>query len=377
MRIVLLTHSLLLGGAERVMTCMANHWVGRGWDVRVLRLARAAPAYELDTRVRSEVVATTLDGLSRGQKVAGLPFLLAGLRETLKEARPDAVISFTDAMNLRACVCCYGIAPLIVSERIHPRFHTIIPLEAPAIIRHAAGAARNAIYRMADRIIVQSQRSKEYLPRTLHERIDVIPNPVQRSVRSSGSTEPSRPVVLAAGRLVRQKRFDLLLEAFARASAGSPEWRLRIFGEGKLRSELERRIGELGLSGRASLQGNSSALDSAMNQADLFVLSSDFEGFPNVLAEAMAAGRPVIATDCPTGPAEMIRPGIDGLLVPPGNLDALADALRALMGDPERRAALASRAPEICERFELETIMGEWERAIGRAREEFERSKGG
>ena len=168
-------------------------------------------------------------------------------------------------------------------------------------------------------------------------------------------------VLIAAGRLTKQKGFDLLLDAFERVSARHPDWRLWIFGSGERQKALAAQIDRLGLTGRAHLKGTSRELDKRLAESSIFVLSSRFEGLPMVLLEAMTAGVPAVAFDCPTGPAEVIQDGQSGLLVPPQDVDALAAGICQLIEHPAKRKAMGAAALAASESYSMPAVRQMWE----------------
>lgn len=174
-------------------------------------------------------------------------------------------------------------------------------------------------------------------------------------------------VVVAAGRLEPSKGFDLLVSAWRQVAAAHPDWRLRIFGEGSKRDELEQQIDELGLRGCVSLEGHCTSLQSEMAKASLFVLSSRTEGYGMVLVEAMACGVPVVSTDCPTGPRDIITPGVDGLLVPNKDVDALAAAINEMIElGPEKRLSMGASALAKAEERSETAVSAEWDSLLER-----------
>ncbi|MER7349643.1 glycosyltransferase family 4 protein [Streptomyces aurantiacus] len=197
-------------------------------------------------------------------------------------------------------------------------------------------------------------------------RVLAVPNMVPAP--SVAPSDGTAKVVAAAGRLVPGKRFDLLVRAFATVAERHPDWRLRIYGGGPQKEPLRELIDELGLGGHVELMGVRSAIEAEFAKASLVASASDAESFGMTLVEAMRCGVPVVSTDCPLGPAEIITDGRDGRLVPPGDADALAKALVELIEDPERRRAMGAAALESARRFDPAPIAARHERLFAELR---------
>jgi len=358
MRLTLVIASLGAGGAERVMSLLASGWAARGWDVTVLTLASASgDFYALDARVkrvRLDLAAASrnpLEGLRRNAR------RLSALRQAIRASRPEAVISFVDQMNVLTLFGTRGLGvPVIVSERVAPEHHQI---------GGAWRLLRRLAYPRASALVVQSKAARRWAEALVPAaRVHAIPNPVEvppemrgaalsrdGKKRDSGGQGREGRTVIAMGRLARQKGFDMLLDAFARVAPRHPEWRLAIIGEGEEREGLSARAEALGIADRLDLPGRLAQPFGALAKADVFVLSSRHEGFPNALLEAMALGLPAVSFDCPNGPGEIITDGTDGVLVEPENTGALAAALERLMTDGAERERLGRSAVEAARRF--------------------------
>lgn len=357
LRVTFIISALFAGGAERVISIMANYWSRKGWDVTILSLdnGEIPPFFEIDRSVRH--IPLGLSGDSAGLLMGiwnNLKRVLR-LRRAIIRSRPNAVISFVDKTNvLTLCATRMLNFKVIASERIDPHMYSI-------------GTIWNGLrwwtYSRADRIVVQTVSAREYFLPKFEGKTTIIPNPVLFASTNQATLKErsAQRMILAMGRLSAQKGFEDLLRAFRRIKDQYPDWTLTIIGEGPQRPELEVLREKLGLSGCVFLPGLVKTPLELLNKAGLFVLSSRFEGFPNALCEAMASGLPVIATDCPSGPREIVCDGEDGVLVPPGDVDALAGAMDSLMSNPGQRARLGKHAMEITQRFGLERVMGMWE----------------
>lgn len=356
MRIAFVLAGLGAGGAERVVSLIASHWVARGWEVTVIAFdSPDDPIYHrFDPRVGFRRLG--LPPAMRG-KLSGLAVNIRrvrALRRALGELRPDLTIAFLTKINALTLIASTGLnIPVIVSERNNPRRQIVHRLWTWMLER---------LYRRADAIVVQTRASVDSLPAPIRKRATVIPNPIA-SVTATGKAGKSL-TLSAVGRLVPQKGFDLLLDAFSVVAPDRPGWALTIWGEGPERAALEQQVERLGLQRRVRLPGNSIAPAAWTGSAAIFVLSSRFEGFPNALGEAMLAGLAVAAVDCEFGPREMIRDGIDGLLIPEGDVEALAAGLKRLMADATLRKRLGSEASISAAQFDLAGVARQWDGLI-------------
>ena len=360
MQLTLVIHSLTSGGAERVVSIMANYWAAKDWTVTLLTMVDESvpPFYNLDARIKYVPLGIAKSSPDPIRALLNNIKRIGTLRSSIIEHKPDAVISFMDTTNVLTLIATWGLnIPVIVDEQIHP---------AMLSCGRSWEVLRQWTYPRASRVVAITARALSYFSPQIQLRGCVIPNPspsVDIHEHSSGKVL-DKPSLIAVGRLEEQKGFDLLLQAFAKLKDRYPEWKLIVLGEGSLRSELESLRNQLGLAERVDFRGVVKNPHDFLKQADIFVMSSRFEGFPNALCEAMACGLPVISTDCPSGPREIIREDIDGILVPNEDVSALAAAMERLMCGEEERKRLAARAPEVTERFSLEKVMGMWEALI-------------
>jgi glycosyltransferase involved in cell wall biosynthesis len=298
------------------------------------------------------------------KKIVNNLTIIRQIRNEIRKAKADVAICFLDQMSIWTVWATRGISiPVIVSERNNMEMH---------LLRQPLKGLKALSFRHADAVIVQTERILQMTRGYVSTGV-VIPNPIPEplltmapspSIDALLQKDGLKKTVISMGRLTGQKHFDALLKAFAAVSESHKEWRLVILGEGPLENELKKLSTELGIACRVHFPGKIKDPEQLLKNADLFVLSSFYEGFPNALAEAMAIGLPVISFDCPTGPRELIRNNTDGLLVPPDDIPALAGAMDYLMTDGKERQRLAAHGPEILERFGVEKTMDMWENLI-------------
>ena len=360
MRIALIISALSAGGAERVIVTLANCWAARGWRVTLITFepAGTTPYYQVDPRVALRQLGIASVGSPLWRAIWQNVRRIRALRQALRVADPDLAISFLAKINVLTVLASRGLGfPVVVSERNN--------LERQRF-RGMWTRLRQRLYGTAYCVVTPSRGVLEKLlgrdprTRTRNSESGRPRPPAARAPRGSGR-------LVAVGRLVHQKGFDLLLRAFAKIAPEHPDWTLTIWGEGEQRPALEGSSTALGLAGRVRLPGLTERPGQWVEATDVFVLSSRYESFGNVITEAMAAGLPVVAFDCPWGPGDILRHGEDGLLVPPEDIDALAAAMGRLIVDAALRERLGAAAARNVRRFAREAILAQWDSLVAEA----------
>ncbi|MCC2958543.1 glycosyltransferase family 4 protein [Massilia sp. IC2-477] len=363
MRLLIYIHSLENGGAERVAANLANHWAGIGWEVTLVTVApQENDFYRLDPRVLR--IALNLAG-GKGNLLAGFwrtARRVQGLRRELRRLRPDVALSVMQTASVVLALAARGMPELLAIGSEHN-----FPARAPLGIVWET-LRRHAYARLAAVVALTSECADWLSTHTRARRVPVIPNPVcwplpkgEPLSDPANACPPGRHVLLAVGRLSEEKNFTSLVASFARLAPRHPDWDLVILGDGPLRAELQAQALAAGLAGRVVFPGRVGNVGDWYARASLNAMSSHFEGFPNTLAEAMAYGLPAVSVDCDTGPRDIIRHGVDGFLVQPGDCVAMEAALDSLMRDSRLRERFAARAVDARERFSIDKIAGMWE----------------
>ncbi|MEO6388431.1 MAG: glycosyltransferase family 4 protein [Croceibacterium sp.] len=358
MKILFVLHTLTSGGAERVTTSLANHWASHGHEVAVATMGKGEDFYTLDNRVvrhRFDLSGSTKSAVGA---VAGIARRVTALRRLLRAEKPDVAIAMMAFWSIELALAARGLpVRTIGSERIHP---PRLPLGK------AWEFMRRHLYRLLDGVVAQTDTSRIWIEtNTSASNVWVIANPVA-SLPPGQPAEvlglPSNaPLILAVGRLVRQKRFDRVIDALAAEPAALSEWHLAVVGEGPLLRDLSERAQLAGIANRVHFPGRTTQIQDWYRRADIFTLTSDFEGFPNVLLEAMASGLAVISTDCETGPADLIRSGENGFLVRPGDAGGFRAALTSLARSPTLRGVFGEAARVTASGYSENAIARRWE----------------
>ena len=362
---MIVIHSLGGGGAERVAVDMCDYWLSQG--CRVTLVTQSSPetdAYTVPEGVDRRVLG--LAGESGGKVAAMLTNLrrILRLRALIRKLKPQVVLGMMTTSSVLAVGAAQRLpCRVIASEHTHPPSQNL-----PTVWQKM----RRWAYPKAHAVVALTAGTAEWIETHVPgSKVCVIPNAVRWPLEIGEPVLPPPPRdgrmrLLAVGRLHEHKGFDVLLRAFGHLTDFFPRWDLVILGEGDMREALQQQIEESGLGHRVSMPGRVGNLAEWYGASDLYVLSSRVEGLSNTLIEAMASGLPVVAFDCDTGPREIIRNDIDGVLVNPvADDEALSAHLADLMGRPERRSSLARRAIDARDRFSTARIMAMWNQLFG------------
>lgn len=352
MKIVCAIHSLDGGGAERVMARLASMLSAGGHDVVLLTLDDASKdRHDVAATVRRiplDVIGRPTKGIA---KLSSIKTRLFAIRSAILHENPDFVLSFCDRNNIDVLLSTIRLPiPIVISERSDP---------AEQNLGRFWEWVRRRIYRRASRIVALTPAIAATLQPLAKHPVAVIPSAVDPVPNIRPLSERDK-VILGVGRLMPEKGFARLVDAFAMVAKDHLDWSLRILGEGPQRDLLQRKIDELGLSSRVALPGWIRPIAPEYSKASLFVLPSHYEGFPSALLEAMASGMPAVAMDCQSGSCEIIDDEVNGLLAS-GSTDDIAQALDRLMNDASLREQLAKGAVDVSERYSWQRMVDAYE----------------
>lgn len=350
MIIVLYINTLSGGGAERVMSELANRFAEGGDRVVLVTSFPTEGEYGLSPKVtRCSLEARRIER-SRISKNLGR---IRGLRRLCREYDPDIVLSFMCEPNFRALLATVGLrAKCVVSVRNDPA-------------REYAGRSGRFVGKvlmplLADACVLQTSRAARWFPTLLQEKSVVIPNAVAEEF-FNGRPDADGSYWIAVGRLAEQKNYPMMLRAFRSVVDELPEEQLRIYGEGDWHERLQEMSEELGLAGNVTFCGATRDVAGVLAGAKGFLLTSDYEGMPNALMEALAMGVPCVSTDCPCGgPAGLIEDGVNGFLIRVGDADGMAKAVIRLSEDSEERQRIGAEARSRALDFKPERVFPRW-----------------
>ncbi len=353
MRCLFVAPGMLFGGAERVMSILANEWGKRNVETMILVTETdAISKYHLSDKV-------TMISCLEDKKNAKIPHfvIVKRVREICKKWQPDVVISLYNNLCALTALAIIGLnIPLIYSERNDPNKTNQRPIDR---------LYRKIVEHMADKIVFQTTGAQRCYSKSVQEKSAVILNPLNTCGFPIHDFSNEKHEIVSVGRLEPQKNQKLLIDAFALIANDFPEYQLTIYGEGSLRKELEDYIKAKGLQERVSLPGSKNNIQEHIKDASLFVLSSDYEGIPNALIEAMAIGLPCVSTDCsPGGARELIEEGISGLITPCSDANKLSDAMRMMLSNKAYVKACGIEALKIREKTDVKKISEDWLRYI-------------
>lgn len=364
MKILFHLNSMGRGGAERVVSILSDAFCGMGHDVVIATEWYSSGEYPVPDTVRRIHAGPDTEGAGRLRQIVQR---YTRLRGVVLQEKPDVVISFCNKANFRSSAALIGTdIPLIVSVRNDPAVDY-----APYRVSTAIMKAR------ADGCVFQTPDAKAYFGEKFGAHPRIIMNPLSpQFAQEKGfvySPQPSEGIgdpgqmrrrIVSVGRITPQKNQKMLLQAFAEASRSATDTELLLYGEVQEKEyseELIRLAQELGVESRVHFMGATDKVADELKKAYLFVLSSDYEGMPNALLEAMSLGLPCVATDCPCGGSAMLTEhGEAGLLVPPKDAHAMAQAISTLVSDPGKAVRIGQKALQIRKKALPQNVAGEW-----------------
>ena len=343
--------SMQYGGANRVMANLVNHFANLDYNVILINdifPVENKPEYDLDNKIKR----VYLENNTNSKIIKNIEMVFA-LRRIIKSEDVTTIVSFMGPPNIRMLLASFGLScKKVVSVRNDPYFE------------YGNGLKRffaKCLFNLADFCVFQTEDASSYFSKRIRNKSAIIFNPVRDSFYNI-VRNPNPHNIISVGRFEKQKNHIMLIEAFGMIANEFQNENLILYGEGSMREELVKTVSSLDLDGRVFFPGNTSEVEAKLSEAKVFVLSSDYEGMPNALMEAMAAGVPVVSTNCPCGgPKSLIRSDDEGILVDCNNSIQLSNSLRLLLSDNDKCNRMSQNEKQRATEFKDEKVFSKWE----------------
>ena len=351
-KIVLYIDSMNRGGAQRVMINLATYLANDGIKT-ILVTDFPSDGRNSQYNVPDQIERRYLSNSSHGNIIYKNLVRIKRLRKIVKNELPDVVLSFLGRPNITMLLATNGLqVRKVISVRNDPNRE----YGGSRIKQKMIGS----FFKKTDGVVFQTRDAEKYFPKAVQLKSTIILNPVDEKFFLIDRCSLTQNII-SVGRIEKQKNHKLLINAFSKVKDIIPNQNLLILGDGSLRCELENYVKKINLSGRVIFKGNVHNVEDELKKASLFVLSSDWEGLPNVLMEAMAVGVPVISTDCPCGgPKMLIRSEDEGLIVPCGNECELASAILKIISSKDIQNRMSKKEKERAMEFYPKKIYSQW-----------------
>lgn len=347
MRLLFIRDFFDYGGASKMIINVAGAMSKLGHDSYVFAYGSESCPIEIPDGVHFVKGSPYIDN-----RVLRHPAKIGEIRKKIKEVNPDLIVTFMPYPSILTMIAKIGLKKrIVISERGDPRIYGgFIKLLGHRIIGCADGA------------VFQTEGARDFYTGRLHARSVVIPNAITIRKSERRPWDQRENTIAFVGRFFnQQKRQDLMVEAFARLAPSYPELKLVFYGDGEDMGSIKALVKKYNLSDRVNFEGSVSPIEPYLKKAKMYVLTSDYEGIPNSLIEAMCVGLPCVATDCTPGGARLlIEDGINGVLIPRGKVDDIVKGCEKILGNPEKSEKMGIKAQEICEKYSPEAIYPRW-----------------
>lgn len=359
MHVAMLIGALTKGGSERVLVNLTQYLLEKGHQVTLVTQYKKENEYPLPdgaNRILSDITADEMGN----NRIDNFYRRFCKLKSIWRSEKPDVILSFIGKNNIMA---------LLTTRRFH--IPVLVSVRGDPMQEYYTSWMRlmaRTLFKKASRVILQTNQAMDFFPEKIKRKAVILKNPVNTAFFKPYYQGEREKKIVAVGRVDENKNHMLLIQAFANIAMQFPEYSLYIYGDGESREKLIQWVLEHELSHRIHLPGSVDHIEDMIDKASVYVLSSNTEGVPNTLIEAMLLGLPVIATDCPCGgPAELISQGINGILTPVNNLDKMTENLQKLLNNLQYAVEMGEEASKIQELYRPEIIYQSWEKCLQNA----------